>query len=179
MPEWILIFNKVLAGGTIFLHFISVYLIFSLIFKKDPIGLSALLGKYFKVVGLFTAFLATALSLFYSEVIGFPPCKLCIIQRILIYPQVLFFSLSLYIKNKILIQIPIVLSVLTFFVSTFHYLVELGIFSSSLVCGATGPSCAERYVFEFGYISIPLMAGTGIILTLLAYFANKRFSPIK
>lgn len=175
MPEWILISNKVMASGVVFLQFISLYLIFSLLTKKDPIGLSTLIGKYFKIVGIIISFMSIALSLFYSEVIGFPPCKLCVIQRILMYPQILFFTLSLYFKKKILILIPVILSGLGIIVSTFHYLVEFGIFSSSAICGATGPSCAERYVFEFGYVSIPLMAGTGFLFVLLAFWAHKRF----
>lgn len=175
MAKWILISNKIIAGGVVFLQFISLYLIFSLIFKKDPIGISTLFGKYFKIIGIIISLASIALSLFYSEIIGFPPCKLCIIQRILMYPQLLFFTLAIYLKKNIFTKISIIFSSLGILVSIFHYLVEMGIFSSSTICGATGPSCAERYVFEFGYISIPLMAGTGFLFILLTFLVNKRF----
>lgn len=164
-----------MASGILLLQFISIYVIISLISKKDPIGLSTLLGKYFKVVGFVIAFVSMALSLFYSEVIGFPPCTLCTIQRIIMYPQILFFGLAFFIKKNIFIKIPVILSILGIFVSTYHYLVELGIFSSSTICGATGVSCAERYVLEFGYISIPMMAGTGFLFILLSFWSSKRF----
>jgi len=167
-----------MASGVVFLQFISLYLIFSLIFKKDPIGLSALIGKYFKIVGIVISFMSIALSLFYSEVVGFPPCRLCVIQRILMYPQLFFFILALSFKKKILILIPLILSGIGIIVSTYHYLVEFGIFSSSTICGANGVSCTERYVFEFGYISIPLMAGTGFLFIILAFMAHKRFPHI-
>ncbi|MBP7845982.1 MAG: disulfide bond formation protein B [Candidatus Pacebacteria bacterium] len=179
MPEWILISNKIMASGVLILQFISLYIIFSLLIKKDPIGISTLVGKYFKEVGITISLMSMALSLFYSEVIGFPPCKLCVVQRFLMYPQLLFFIIAKYNPKNIFIKIPVSLSVIGFFVSIFHYLVELGIFSSSLICGATGPSCAERYVFEFGYISIPMMAFAGFTFILLAFFANKMFSPTK
>jgi disulfide bond formation protein DsbB len=179
MPEWILISNKIMASGVLFLQFISLYIIFSLLIKKDPIGISALVGKYFKEVGIIISLMSMALSLYYSEVIGFPPCKLCVVQRILMYPQLLFFIIAKYNPKNIFTKIPIALSIVGIFVSTFHYLVELGIFSSSLICGANGPSCAERYVFEFGYISIPMMAFAGFTFILLAFLAHKRFSPTK
>lgn len=175
MAEWILISNKIIASSILVLQLISLYIIISLIIKKDFIGISTLASKYFKIIGFGIAFMSMALSLFYSEIVGFPPCKLCVIQRILMYPQLLFFGIAFFNPKKIFVIIPIILSIIGLMVSIFHYLVELGIFSSSTICGASGPSCAERYVFEFGYISIPMMAGTGFILILLSYLASRRF----
>lgn len=175
MPEWILLSNKIIAGSVLVLQIISVYIIFSLIIKKDIVGISTLASKYFKFVGLGIALMSMALSLFYSEIVGFPPCKLCIVQRFLMYPQALLFGIAFLNPKKIFVLAPIFLSIVGFFVAVFHYLVEFGIFSSSSICGASGPSCAERYVFEFGYISIPMMAGTGFLLILLSYLAQKSF----
>ncbi|MEK7067519.1 MAG: disulfide bond formation protein B, partial [Patescibacteria group bacterium] len=46
------------------------------------------------------ALLATLGSLFYSEVAGFEPCKLCWYQRIFMYPQVLLWGIAWWKKDK-------------------------------------------------------------------------------
>lgn len=38
-------------------------------------------------------------SLFYSEIIGFEPCKLCWYQRVFMYPQVIIFGIALWKKK--------------------------------------------------------------------------------
>ncbi len=73
---------------------------------------------------------------------------------------------SRLLQNQILI-----LSVAGFVVALFHTIID--IFPTGLdVCGATGPSCLMRYVYEFGYITIPVMSLTilaaGILLALVA-----------
>ena len=95
-----------MASGVLILQFISLYIIFSLLIKKDPIGISTLVGKYFKEVGITISLMSMALSLFYSEVIGFPPCKLCVVQRFLMYPQLLFFIIAKYNPKNIFIHLP-------------------------------------------------------------------------
>lgn len=42
---------------------------------------------------------AVAGSLFFSEVLGFPPCEWCWYQRILMYPLVVIYGTALVKKN--------------------------------------------------------------------------------
>src|SRR3989344_8652500 len=101
-------------------------------------------------------------SLTYSDILGFEPCKLCWIQRILMYPQVLILGMALWGKHKgsnALIDVSIVLSLIGAAVAAYQSLIQLGIIPEGS-CAAIGysVSCAERFVLQFGYITIPLMA---------------------
>src|SRR3990167_10964641 len=97
----------------------------------------------------FTAVLiATLGSLTYSEIIGYEPCKLCWIQRILMYPQVILLGMALLKKDYKIADYGLVLAAMGGFFSLYHGYIYYG-GSSILPCSASGlaASCAARYVF--------------------------------
>jgi disulfide bond formation protein DsbB len=177
MPDYVETVNTILALGTIFLQLLCLLIIAGLIFyrnKEHP--LPTFFKKYTFHFGLAVAFAGMALSLFYSEFIGFPPCELCIVQRIFIYPQVLLFGLGLWKKNSKIINLSAALALLGSLVSIYHIYVENG-GSSSLACVTNSinvVSCSARYVYEFGYVTIPVMALTTQVFILLL-LVNYRF----
>jgi disulfide bond formation protein DsbB len=119
-------------------------------------------GRFFKERGLLVAFivatLATLGSLIYSDVIGYQPCKLCWFQRIFMYPQVLLMGMALCRKDPSMKLYGLVMSGIGALIAAFHYTGQLGL--TPLPCSAVGisVSCSERFVMEFGYITIPMMA---------------------
>ena len=118
---------------------------------------------------LIVALLATLGSLFYSEVIGFESCKLCWFQRIFMYPQTILLAIALWKKNEILaIYNSLTLSVIGFIIPGYHYLLQIGV-APELPCSAIGYSvtCSQRFVMEFGYITIPMMALTAFSLIIV------------
>jgi disulfide bond formation protein DsbB len=126
--------------------------------------------------GLFIAFVAALLatlgSLTYSEILGYAPCKLCWIQRIFMYPQVLVLGLALWGKhkeNRALLDLSLLMSIIGGVAALYHYLMQLG-FIPEGSCAAIGysASCAERFVLQFGYITIPFMALSAFALIALA-----------
>src|SRR3989338_2054283 len=122
--------------------------------------------------------LATLGSLTYSEVLGYAPCKLCWIQRIFMYPQVLILGLALFGKHKgsrALVDTSLVLSAIGAVVALYHYLMQLGIIPEGS-CAAIGysVSCAERFVLQFGYITIPLMAFSAYLLVTFALLLKRK-----
>lgn len=179
MPQYVQTFNTILALGTILLQasFIFVLLNFVLTRKGSSLTLQFIKQKVFLFV-FFLGLSGLLISLFYSEIIGFPACKLCWWQRLFIYPQVLLFGFLLLkpfsrFKN-LLVRIGILLSVVGSMISIFHIYIEHG-GSSSLACAGdstTAVTCTARYVYEFGYITIPVMALTvslSIFLLLMIY----------
>ena len=115
-------------------------------------------------------------SLFYSEVIGFVPCRLCWYQRILMYPQALLFA-GAVIREKLFIRRELlVLGVLGLLLSGYHYALQMFAMATpgySDACVATGVSCASTEVFAFGYMTIPLMSFTAFaMITLLLALAR-------
>lgn len=170
MPAYVSTLNQILALGTIFMQIVVVGFFLNLLFFRSKTNLIlAFFKKYTFVFGFIIALSATLLSLFYSNVVGFPPCELCWISRIFIYPQVILFGMELYKRDRAIVDQSIVLATLSSLVSIFHIYVENG-GASSLACATGGPgvvSCAAVFVHEFGYITMPLMALTIALFTIL------------
>lgn len=120
-------------------------------------------------IGFIVALVATLGSLFYSEVMGYTPCKLCWYQRILMYPQTIMFGLALWKKRTYLAIESVVLSLIGLIIASYHYLLQIGLVTSSN-CDAVGYSskCSEFFTLSYGYVTIPMMAATAFALLLLA-----------
>ena len=167
--------NFIFGFLTILAHVMVLWLVFSWLFEFK-------LPKFIAANALMLAFaavlLATLGGLTYSEVLGYAPCKLCWIQRIFMYPQVLILGLALFGKHKgsrALVDTSLVLSAIGAVVALYHYLMQLGIIPEGS-CAAIGysVSCAERFVLQFGYITIPLMAFSAFLLVTFALLLKRK-----
>lgn len=132
-------------------------------------------GKNGIALAFAAALAATLSSLFYSEIAGYEPCKLCWFQRIFMYPQVILLGIALWKKDNREAIYCLVLSVAGAIVAGYHYLMQIGI-TPSLPCSAVGysASCSQRFVMQFGYITIPMMSLTifALIITFLLLVKN-------
>ncbi len=131
-------------------------------------------SKHALRIAFATALVATLGSLFYSEIAGYEPCKLCWLQRIFMYPQAIILGMALWKKDRNIVRYSIVLSAVGAVIAAYHYLLQLGI-APALPCAAVGSSaaCSQRFVMEFGYITIPLMSLSGFLLILVSMVAAK------
>ncbi len=155
--------------GTFALILASVVFIFALLFPETGLGktLRLFFGKNILWVGFLLSFGAMVCSLIYSEFIGYPPCLFCWYLRIAIYPQVLLFAMALIKHDKKIIDYCLGLTVLGIIVSATHVVSEnIGV--SPLPCDASGPSCLIRYVYEYGFITIPVM---GLVIMSTMFLA--------
>lgn len=107
-------------------------------------------------------------SLYYSEIAAFPACILCWWQRVLIYPQVVLFALALWKGKKDVFLYTNSLSVLGIIVAVYNVIIQT-VPSDSAFCDifADTASCTEVYFTGFGYITIPIMSLTALVLLLL------------
>ncbi|MBC5636640.1 disulfide oxidoreductase [Ornithinibacillus hominis] len=112
--------------------------------------------------------IATLGSLFFSEILGYEPCKLCWYQRILMYPLVIIYGTALF-KKDLSIALPgLILSGIGMCVSTYHYLIQkLPTLEAGGACGIV--PCNFEYVNYLGFITIPFMAGTAFILIFVTH----------
>ncbi|HEY8488370.1 MAG TPA: disulfide oxidoreductase, partial [Thermaerobacter sp.] len=104
--------------------------------------------------------------LYFSEVMGFIPCKLCWWQRIFMYPQVLLLGMASYRDDRRLIPYLWPLSAVGGSISAFHYIQEQIPGLRVPVCGAD-VSCFTPWINWFGFITIPFMALTAFTLILI------------
>jgi disulfide bond formation protein DsbB len=115
---------------------------------------------------------ATVASLYYSEVVGFLPCEFCWYQRIMMYPLAVVLGVTLVTRTRLPARYIVVLAVIGLGLSIYHY--QLQLFpEQGEVCGE-GASCAGRYVDEFGFVTIPFMAGCSFLTILLLQAAEWR-----
>ena len=116
------------------------------------------------------AIVATAGSLYFSEVRHFVPCVMCWYQRILMYPLVLILGVATYRQDGKAFAYSLPLSVLGMLVALYHVLHQkIPGFGSAAVCRG-GVACDVQYIDWLGFISIPVLsltAFTGITVLLL------------
>lgn len=124
--------------------------------------------KYGLVFAFIIATAATIGSLFYSEIAGYNPCKLCWIQRIFIYPLVVLLWIALIKQfKKEIIYYSIALSLIGMPISAYHYYLQRW-GGSATPCSTVGysESCAQNFFLNFGYITLPMMAMTAFLLII-------------
>lgn len=180
MPTYLDALNKTLSIGTIFLQVVIVLLIINLIFfRKTNNKLLLFFKRYTFPLGFLAGLVSIVTSLFYSELVGFPPCELCWVQRMFLYPQMILFGLGMYKKDKSIVDYSLIFAILGSLTSIYHIYIENG-GSSGLDCAVVDPtkinevSCATRYVYEFGYITIPVMCLT-LSLFIIALILNYKY----
>ena len=176
--------NYLLALGVIALQISAAALLVLFLFRDRLPSLEwkrMFLAKWGLWIGFALTLIGSALTLFYSEVIGFPPCPLCWWQRVFLYPQVVLFALALWRRDRTVAGYSIALSIIGLGVGLYHHALQV-LPAGSLPCPAEGTvSCAQRFVFEFGYITFPLMAASLfaflIVLMLFVRDSARRERP--
>ncbi len=134
----------------------------------------AFLKKNALVLSFFIVLFGVSGSLFFSEILGFEPCRLCWFQRILFYPQLVLFGVALWKEDKKVFYYSLPLSFLGGLIAAYHYFIQLvPSVSSSTSCSLIGPSCSVAPFFFWNYLSIPLMALTAFVMLIVMMFLLK------
>ena len=165
---------------------LAILLIASYLFQKKSTRADAVISwvsSHGLLLMLITATLATAGSLYFSEIALWTPCKLCWLQRIFMYPQVLLLGFALWKKDRGIAPYILILAVIGGIIAAYHYSEQIqavfefkaGNVDALEPCDDTGVSCAASPFFSFDYITIPLMAFTVFLLNAIgAFFMMKR-----
>lgn len=107
-------------------------------------------------------------SLFFSEIAHFPPCKLCWFQRIFMYPLAITALGAAAFNDRRAARYLLPLPVIGLGFSVYHVLVERGVITETASCQISAPGgCAVKWVNEFGYVTIPTLAGTAFALAIV------------
>lgn len=146
------------------------------ILRKENFLLKLVQRKAF-LFSFIVVLIATAGSLFYSEVAGFAPCKLCWFQRIFMYSQVVVLAVALLKNDRTIAVYNLALSSIGALVADYHYLIQIGA-APAVSCSVVGysVSCSETFAPVFGYITIPLMALTAFLMVIFfSLVSNEKF----
>lgn len=129
------------------------------------------IGTHALWFGFVVSLVAMLGSLYYSDVLGYEPCKLCWYQRIFMYPQVFLFGLALWRREPFRIwAYSTFLSLIGGAIALFHYYIQTSPRPLvTLPCSALGysASCTETFAVQMGYITIPMMALSAFIVLLI------------
>ncbi len=179
-PETVHYLNMFLGLGVILLQVLTVVALSLLCYShfsgKENKYLSFIKDNFIQI-GFFLTFSALAVSLFYSEVLNYAPCFHCWVQRIFIFPQAFLFAVAWLKKDRSVFwySVPLTLVGLAdaLFLNYKYYFNP-----DSAPCDASGVSCVQQLVSEFGgYISIPMLALSGFVALLVvlavAHFYKK------
>ena len=161
-----------LAGGIITLG--------ALVFEKRTTWASAVLTQV-RASGLWIICMITTGamvgSLYFSEKVGFAPCKLCWYQRIAMF-SIAIISFAAALRNdKNIARYTIVLAPLGLIVSTYHYLLEWFPTLETNVCSLDVP-CTAVWFRELGFVTLCFMAGCAFITVIAVSFAIMREQKI-
>lgn len=171
--------NFSLALGTLLLQATTVGLII-LYFTKQRDVIAPLLKKWGLLVIFLSSTASVLLTLLYSEVFGFVPCGLCWLQRVFLYPIAVISGIALFKKDTAINDYIIVLSIPGAIVALYQHYLQMG--GAALVnCPITaGADCAKRILFEFGYITFPLMSFTAFVFFIaLMVYTRQNISSYK
>lgn len=167
MTEIIGQLSFLLALGTLIAQVAILALLVVFFFQKDSPVLS-FLGAYGIHLIFLISLASVVTSLVYSEVFGFVPCGLCWLQRVFLYPQVILAGVALLKRDRNIADYLLSLSVAGAVTALYQHYLQMG--GTELInCPAVGAGadCAKRIIFEFGYITFPLMSFTVFMLIII------------
>jgi len=116
-------------------------------------------------------------SLYFSEHVGFAPCKLCWYQRIAMYSIAIISFVAALRNDKNIVRYTIVLAPMGLVVSTYHYLLEWYPNLETNVCSLDVP-CTAVWFRELGFVTLCFMAGCAFITVIAVSLAIMREQKI-
>jgi len=154
MAKFLAIMSLFVLGGT------AVTILLMVARRSNPTSAAGLLADDLarNAVGLaFAVALGTTLgSLYLSEIAHFTPCVLCWYQRICMYPLAVALLVGGLRRDGAVWNYVLPPALIGAFIAIYH--TQLQAFPHQhLVCSPTEP-CTIRYIWEFGFVSIPFMS---------------------
>jgi len=171
--------NYWLGLGTVALQILAIAFLAVFFLRMrfpDLESIGGFLGRRGLWIGFLLTLGATALTLYYSDVLGFVPCGWCWVQRVFLWPQVILFAVALYKRERAIADYSIALSLFGGAAALYQHYLQIG-GTSILPCPASGSGdCAQRILFEFGYITFPLMAFSmfAFLIVLMLFVRQRR-----
>lgn len=173
------LFTALLAISTVLGNVLTLLILFAFLFAR---GVFLRVMKLLSVHGVAVATLLSAGasigSLVYSEVVGFPACILCWIQRAFMYPQMFILGLAWWRPTARAVPLAFVLSLFGGAVALYNWIKDmLSVYAGyTAPCPAVSglPSCDAIYILEYGYVTIAMLALNVFILLGITLYAVMR-----
>jgi disulfide bond formation protein DsbB len=129
------------------------------------------------------ALAATLGSLYFSEIWGMAPCKLCWFQRIFMYPLVFILPLAIYHQDKKIIRYTLPLSLTGLTIAVYHTVIYtltnyLDGVNEFILTSCSGVSCTQAQLDFLGFINIPLLSALAFLfISAMLWLHQKSRQP--
>ncbi|HXH75752.1 MAG TPA: disulfide oxidoreductase [Bacteriovoracaceae bacterium] len=131
---------------------------------------------YFLFVAWVMALVSTMGSLFFSEVMKYPPCVLCWYQRICMYPLVPLLLVGLFPFDRRVFKFSMPILLIGWVIAFYHNLLYYKILPESAAPCVQGISCTTAHIEWLGFITIPLLSLTAFSLIIFLLILTFRKS---
>ena len=119
------------------------------------------------------ALVTTLGSLYYSKVQSFVPCELCWYQRICVYPFALILGIAAWRRDAGIRIYAIPVFAVGMAIAAYHTWIQAYPPSNGTSFCTIEAPCTTRYVWEFGFVSLPFMALSAFVgMTVLLLVAR-------
>lgn len=132
--------------------------------------------KYILYIGWAQSIIAMGGSLFFSEILKYPPCVLCWYQRIAVYPMVILFAVAIYRKSREIFYYAMPILVIGWIISLYHNLLYFKILPESVAPCSMGVSCTTKYIEYFGFITIPFLCFVALTVMIICLIIDKKYN---
>lgn len=105
-------------------------------------------------------------SLYFSEVVGYIPCRLCWFQRAAMYPLAIILVWFTVRKTERIAHVTVPIAAIGAAISVYHWLFERWPKLDTGVCSVSVP-CDFVWFENFGFVTLPFMAFTGFFATIV------------
>ena len=128
----------------------------------------------FLYIAFLSAVIATAGSLFFSEIMELPPCVLCWYQRIAMYPLVLTLAVTIVRKDRAEMVYGFPLAFIGMCIAAYHNLLYYKVIPESIIPCTSGVSCTSRQIEWLGFITIPFLSLIGFVIIVACLLITNR-----
>ncbi|HLE48936.1 MAG TPA: disulfide bond formation protein B [Patescibacteria group bacterium] len=148
--------------------------------KKTSRNLYDFLTKHSFRLIVSVSFVATFGSLYLSEIRHLTPCLLCWYQRIFMYPTTVLLMTERFVKTQKVHLFLLPLSFIGGLIAIYHYSLQVTP-NPYAPCATLGysVSCSERFVTNFGYITIPWMSFSAFVIIFFLSLIKLKLKKIE
>ncbi|MDF2661569.1 MAG: thiol-disulfide oxidoreductase-like protein [Paenibacillus sp.] len=140
-------------------------------------GFLSRIRKYSLYLAWIVSLIAVGGSLYFSEIAGYVPCKLCWLQRIFMYPLVIILGKACYSDDRRQIGYVLPLSMIGGAISLYHYMEQKIPGMAGLMPCTSGVPCNTDYINWLGFITIPFLALIAFSLITIILWIGKERAP--
>jgi disulfide bond formation protein DsbB len=156
-----------------------ITIVLAVLHRRNPESSAGYLFEDIRANSIWFAFavaLVTTLgSLYFSEIAHYHPCPLCWYQRIAMYPLIVALLVGGLRRDRMVWTYVIPPAVIGSGFAIYHTQLQAYPAQHGPFCKINDP-CTVRYVWEFGFVSIPFMAlaAFAFIITMMMVLRSER-----